>query len=115
MVEGSLTQSRRSGCGLDHLVLWRDRVVGALAVPGERDDPPSGAVVHELDRMDAAVDRLGIPRRVARLERRKDLADFAEALLLPRHFVLVERSGFAPLFPALQELAHALLKRLAVE
>lgn len=38
--------------------LARDRVVRLLALPQKGNDPPSGAVIHELQRVDAAIERL---------------------------------------------------------
>src|SRR5688572_31774498 len=61
-------------------VLRRYRIVGALGVPEDRDDPPAGAVVQELDAVDAARERLRIRLRVLRVIRAEHVRDVAEAL-----------------------------------
>src|SRR5688500_19735045 len=61
-------------------VLRRDRIVGPLGVPEDRDDPPAGAIVQELNAVDAARERLRIRLRGLRVIRAEYVRDVAEPL-----------------------------------
>src|SRR5262245_47645324 len=96
-------------------VLGRNRVVGTLDVPDDRCYVPAGLVPDELDRVDAADERLGVGRIVARFVRREDLTDVSEAVRLSCDLLLEERSRIAFGLRRGRALAHALLKAVDVE
>src|SRR5678815_1591628 len=63
-------------------VLLRDRGVGSRGIPEDRHDPPPRAVVHELDAVDAAGERLRILLGVARFVGAEELRDVSERIRL---------------------------------
>src|SRR5262249_25985890 len=75
----------------------RDHLSRALDLPCDGTDPPAFPVAHELDRVDAALERLRVGFGVTRLVARKDLTDVSEAVRPPRDLAL-EESGRLPFF-----------------
>src|SRR5262249_20726064 len=67
----------------------RERVAGALVVPGDREDPPAVSVVEELDAVDPADEGLAL-RRPAELVRGEDVGDVSEAERAPFELTLEE-------------------------
>src|SRR5262245_11184548 len=63
-------------------ILLRDWVVGALGIPEDRHDPPPRAVVHELEAVDAAGERLRIFLRATRFVRAERVRDVSERVRL---------------------------------
>lgn len=50
-------------------ILLRDRIVGGLGLPEDREDPPTFTVINELETIDAAQERFFVglaPKRVIR-------------------------------------------------
>src|SRR5687767_15601862 len=67
-----------------------NRIRRTLRVPDHGRDPPSFAVVDELDRVDPALERLRVGTGAARLVRRENVADVSEAVGAPRDLALEE-------------------------
>ena len=72
------------------LVIGRNGINGHIALPEESHDPPTSAIVQQLNAVDAARQRLGIVGRVARLVGAPDVGDGAAGFGAVRHLVFVE-------------------------
>ena len=78
-------------------IFLRNRVLSALVLPVDRQDPPAFAVVKELKTVDAAHERRGIVRIVARFVRAPNVRDPAKLFGVPRDFRFV-KTGFQKRF-----------------
>src|SRR5205085_12569535 len=78
----------RSGRALE--VLCRERRPRRLGLPEDADDPPTLAVVHQLDAVDAARERPGVCGLVAAFVRAPRVDDVAVGFGAARDLFLVE-------------------------
>src|SRR5688572_11826206 len=80
--------TRGSAAGLFRILLGQ-RMVRGLGRPGDAQHPPALAVVEQLDRVDAAEERLFVRQLLARLESGEYVRDVAEAVHGPGDLLLV--------------------------
>ena len=71
-------------------ILLRNRVLRALVLPVNRQDPPAFAVVEKLKAVDAAHKRRGIAWIVTRFVRAPNVSDSAKLFGAPRDFRFVK-------------------------
>src|SRR6476659_3540549 len=67
----------------------RQRMFVVLALPKDRHDPPTRAIVHQLNAVDAALEWFRI-RSVARFVRTEDVNNLAKLFCLSGSFAFVE-------------------------
>src|SRR5947209_5563533 len=75
-------------CALE--ILLRERRLRRLTLPEDADDPPPLSVVHQLDAVDAARERLRVFWRVAALIRAPNVDDVAVGFDAARDLLFVE-------------------------
>ncbi len=66
----------------------RNRILRILSLPEDRHNPPTLAVIHQLNAVDAALKRFRVVLRMPRFVSAEDVRDIAEALDLPRSLAL---------------------------
>ena len=77
----------------------RNRILFVFTLPEDRHNPPTLAVVHQLNAVDAALKGFRVVFRMAGFISAKDMRDVAEPLYLPRRlaleksFLLKKRAG----------------------
>src|SRR5947208_17199058 len=84
------TAGHRNSEGLWLEIFRRNRVIRALVLPVNRQDPPAFAVIKKLKAIDAAHERRRIARIVTRFVRAPNVSDSAKLFGAPRDFRFVK-------------------------